>query len=63
MTLHQDDPYEEPKDAELVADTTKQTVPEIVHCKQSYSLITYRSFTQLCTLAIILMLEAAGLLG
>jgi len=61
--FHQDDPYEEPKDAELVVDTTKQTVPEIVHCEQFYFFITYRSFSQLHIAAIVLMLEAAGLLG
>lgn len=28
-----DDVYEPPTDAELVVDTTKQSIPEIVHCE------------------------------
>jgi hypothetical protein len=42
-----DDPYEEPTDAELVVDTTRQTVPEIVHCECSLIIsIIRRSFAQ-----------------
>lgn len=57
-----DDPYEEPTDAELVVDITRQTIPEIVHCK--YSLMSaIRLLNCICIPAIMLMLEAAGLLG
>lgn len=28
-----DDVYEEPTDADITVDTSKQTIPEIVHCE------------------------------
>jgi sulfate adenylyltransferase len=39
-----DDPYEEPADAEIVVDTTTQTIPEIVHSEYAYLLIQLSPF-------------------
>ena len=61
LTCAVDDVYEEPTDADLVVDLTKQSIPEIVHCKHS-SCMLWSIILIVFNLAIVLLLESNGLL-